>query len=548
MKINRVILSLLICGMLLLFPEVKVHSETNSSLIESIRLFNFEGNLPPLVSDEYIIIVDGRRAKNHNNAVLFSQVIDDSAEIERYSFHLHITPGAEGAGLALIDLEHTGDDTLSYKALSWEQPNFTGSFGLGFDVYNPRTSHWFDENGNFYGREEREISLHWDNREVFKMLSPIEFRSDPLEFDFVECDLMIRYVVAGAEISLYLKEELIIDSYFIPGMVQYHKSPVFGASIGELTTTVIIKDFEISTEGQKSEFAHLARIDLLQDEVFHAGRRNMSSTVDFQEIPEGNHRVIMTLDLGAPEGGFSAWDVGAAIFLIDSDSIRYEVCRYITPYNRGYIWEFDVSHFLPLFQDEKGLYAEVNTWEAVAEDPGEQKGWKVTTFLDFYTENQGLEPFYVENLWSGYLEYGNPEDPIENKLPEIRVAVPSEARSGRLRIVVTGHGMGPNTGGAGEFMPAERTVIINGVEFTDLLWNRDCYLNPVRPQDGTWKFDRAGWAPGSIVNAWEIDLTEFVQSSDELSLQYIPMEYLNENRGDHHPAHHLFESQIIFFK
>jgi hypothetical protein len=547
-RLRKLIPLFFLCSLIMIIPEIKADSEEANSLKESVRLFNFEGNHPPQVSDRHIIMVDGRVAKNHNNAVLFSQIIDDSSELEIYRFELSITPGAEGAGIALINLEYVSEDTLSFKTSSWEQPNFPGSFGLGIDVHNPQTSAWFDENGNFYGREEREISLHWDNREIYKMLSPIEFRSEPMKFTYYQFELVVRYVVAGAEISLYLEEELIIDGYFIPGMSQYEKYPVFGASTSELTTTVVLKDFDVSTQGERPPFTHLARVDLLQDEIFHAGRRNMTSSADFSEISDANHKVVMTLDLGAPEGGYSAWDVGAAIFLVDSDSTRYEICRYITPYNKGYLWEFDVSHFLPLFQGEMQVYANVDTWETVMENPQEQKGWKVTAFLDFYTPNPGPKPFSVGNLWSGNFEYGNPEDPMEDKLPEIRAAVPPEAKSGKLRVVVTGHGMGPNTDGAGEFMPAERKLVINGAEFENLLWNSDCYLNPCRPQDGTWKFDRAGWAPGSVVNAWEIDITEFIQSSEELNILYIPMDYINENRGDHYPAHHLFESQIIFYR
>ncbi len=30
---------------------------------------------------------------------------------------------------------------------------------------------------------------------------------------------------------------------------------------------------------------------------------------------------------------------------------------------------------------------------------------------------------------------------------------------------------------------------------------------PNRPQFGTWKFSRAGWAPGDVVHPWWIDLT-----------------------------------------
>ena len=50
--------------------------------------------------------------------------------------------------------------------------------------------------------------------------------------------------------------------------------------------------------------------------------------------------------------------------------------------------------------------------------------------------------------------------------------------------------------------------------YESVLWKTDVYLNPNRPQFGTWQYARAGWAPGDVVRPWWIDLTEFVPGKE----------------------------------
>jgi len=97
-------------------------------------------------------------------------------------------------------------------------------------------------------------------------------------------------------------------------------------------------------------------------------------------------------------------------------------------------------------------------------------------------------------------------------------------------------------------MPSDRTVYVNRHEFKNQLWKTDCYLNPCRPQGGTWKFDRTGWAPGSVVEPWQINLTEIVKTDRELKVEYVPMSYRNTSEGDHYKPHHWIESQMIFYE
>ncbi|MCL2063769.1 MAG: hypothetical protein FWG98_05305 [Candidatus Cloacimonetes bacterium] len=526
------------------------NEEDNNSLI----LKNIKGRLGPEVTNNYLQLMQGGRARNHNNAVVFPEIIEEKSEIEHYTFNLYISRGAEGVGFSLVNTDLFSEeeetnfyDIVELETFSWESPNFKGSFGLGIDVYNPQTSHWFDEWGNFYGREEREISLHWDSKEIYKMMSPVEFRASPMGSEINTFDLTIRYVTAGAMISLAIQDTLIIENYFIPEMTQYKKQAVFGASTGELTTTVILESFSYLCKGNAPEFELLESVLLLEGGVFHSQQQNMTINVYFPEITLTADKVIMTLDLSGPEGGVSDWDVGASIYLIDEEGTRYEILRYITPYRRPYLWKVDVSHFLPLFQGYKDIFAHISTWEPVTEDPSEQKGWQVTTLLDFYQGPVENRAFAVEQLWSGNFEYGHPEEPMKDLFEDFHIPIPSETKSAIFRIVTSGHGMHPNYENAAEFRPSDRWVYINGNEYHNLLWRTDNYLNPCRPQDGTWKFDRAGWAPGDVVHAWEINLDEYIKDG-ELRISYHPDDYINHHRGETWEPFHKIEAQVIFLK
>ncbi len=545
---KNMLLILMLLSILSLHSLKNNYDFKNETQNKTLSLKNFKGRVKPKLLDGAVELVNGGYAKNHNNAIVFPDSISNQSETEHYSFELFISPGAEGAGFALINLKQILDDSLSYMTKSWESPNFPESFSVGFDVYNPQTSAWFDEFGNFYGRPQREISLHWNNNEVLKILSPVEFRADPIKENSSKFDVSIKYVTAGAKINITVNDTLVIKDFFIPEMAQYTKKAVFGASTSELTCSVYLSKFEFETSGLAPQFKLLKRQVLLKDEVFHAGRRNMSSNILFPNLTKNANKAILTLDLSGAKGGLSAWDVGAAIYLIDKDSVRYEICRFITPYNRAYVWKIDVTDYLPLFEGNKGLFAKVDTWETVSDDPEKQKGWKVNACIDFYQGNESGKAFEVKNLWSGYYEYGNPEKPLKDKLTDFDIAIPKSAKKAKLRITVTGHGMSPNSENAGEFKPSARTVIVNNSEFQNLLWKTDCYLNSCRPQDGTWKFDRTGWAPGSIPFIWEIELTDQLKGNKTLKLKYLPDDYINTNIGDHYPPHQWIEAQIIFYK
>jgi hypothetical protein len=96
-------------------------------------------------------------------------------------------------------------------------------------------------------------------------------------------------------------------------------------------------------------------------------------------------------------------------------------------------------------------------------------------------------------------------------------------------------------------MPLGRTVTLNGHEWKNNLWKTDNYLNPCRPQGGTWKYDRAGWGPGDVVLPWELDVTSALNPQGASTLLYDIDPYVNNSRVAGFPPSHWFESQAVYY-
>jgi len=220
-----------------------------------------------------------------------------------------------------------------------------------------------------------------------------------------------------------------------------------------------------------------------------------------------------------------------------------EVARLITPYAREWEWLIDVTPYAPLLCGEQEVSAQIETWGG----KGKGKGYLVSISFEFYPGTLPRQPLAVQPLWQGSVEIGDPDKPTDRFFDTRQVTVPEGASSAVIRVLATGHGMNPNSENAAEFMPMGRTLSINGESFDTMLWREDCWLNPCRPQGGTWKYDQAGWAPGSVVRPWDQPVPATALRTGTLELAYRMAPYTNENRGKTHAPHHWVEAHVIFF-
>jgi hypothetical protein len=142
---------------------------------------------------------------------------------------------------------------------------------------------------------------------------------------------------------------------------------------------------------------------------------------------------------------------------------------------------------------------------------------------------------------------GQKDKPIDVQLPPTALDIDPSARRVELRTLVTGHGMSPNAKNAGEFCPLWRTVTVGEQSYSNLLWKTDNYLNPCRPQGGTWKFSRAGWGPGTVVAPWMIDITTAIHRGLSPTVSYEIEPYDNPNPPGF-AAYHYVVAQLIQYR
>jgi len=111
----------------------------------------------------------------------------------------------------------------------------------------------------------------------------------------------------------------------------------------------------------------------------------------------------------------------------------------------------------------------------------------------------------LENVWpEGSYLYKDLAD--DEELQATSFKLQKDAGSFKVRARISGHGHnGPFN--CCEWDPKAHTFIINGEKKFDWKVWRDCGMNPVYPQGGTWQFDRAGWCPGTFVDTYDFEIT-----------------------------------------
>lgn len=443
----------------------------------------------------------------------------------RYDITAVIGPTSEGFGVT-----HGAAGT---RVTDPVEPNAQGVLGIGVDTNNPRPfgsmrEVWFGPAGNIDDRPQREISIHWNGREIAN-----RFCDEDLQNPFgVHINVEIDHVPGGAEITITAGKHKIYDHFFVHGAAV--SSAPRAAGDANVTLSPVSKSGKFSAIQGK----HLVAVDKV---INDASRHTIRQKVQFPTDAAAAGRAILTLTLAPTPRGLDAWDRFASVRLHHKDGQTYELVRYITPYRRAWEWTIDVSDLTPLFTGDAEL-------EVFCETYGE--GWTVSVAFDFYQgmRTDGLRPVKVINLWNGNFPIGYAKQPFEKAVTPKTFNVPSKTAAVKVRTMVTGHGMSPNTGNAGEFYALWRRIEVGERQWYDLLWKTDVYLNPVRPQGGTWKFSRAGWAPGSIAEAWTVDITGAIKVGSPVTVGYGLEPFVNKTPNEGFLAAHVIGSQAILFE
>lgn len=427
-------------------------------------------------------------------------------------------PGGEGRG-----------------GVNWDDPRLPGCFAAAFDIDDPPTDNPFNTDRNIDGNPQREVALYWDGNEITRMVSPVEFRTSTPH----AVDVDIDYVCGGADIDLLIDNKPIYQGYFIPCMQPYESRALFGGRSGDIATKLEIGSVDIAyTEPVGSPQAPLI-VDAIASQPLDNGHHEQSSTVDFPADTSKYGRIICTLTLAKPDAGYDPWDRRASIYAVDDSGERFEIVRFITPYHCGYTWQVDVTDYRPLLQGRHQIVANCVTYST---------GWLTSISFRFYPGKTDRLAYKVVHLWTGDAEIGNLDKPASTFFTPQHITRDTAADFVKLRFIVTGHGQAPNTDDAAEFLPLSRTVTVDGHDYTNMLWKTDNGFNPCSPQGGTWKYDRAGWGPGSVVTPWDIDITRLMSKSAPTDIEYAVGDYKNTSRDNGNPPVHWVESQIIYYR
>ena len=447
----------------------------------------------------------------------------------RFGLTLEGTP--RGAGLVLLNSRLTSTDSIPAD-FDWAEPNVKGCLGIGFDTHNPPTEDPFNADGNIYDRPQREVSLHWDGVEVANAASPVDF-ADGRQHEAV---VRIEFQIAAAEVSVAIDGTPVHERVLVPGLLPYPMGHACAIEADDPQGMVEVR--ELTGRGKAPRTPPAEHCHAIEGAVLNAGHQQEEATATLPPAGKPYGRVLLTLSLRTPPDGIDPWDRGGSVYVWTDAGERFEILRFITPFGREVTWQVDVTDYQGLLRGTRKIGVAIGTWV---------KGWQVDVDLDYFAGRPARYAHRVTNLWNGDFEYGNPADPLESHLPIREAKLAPGTRSATVRVVVTGHGMHPNTNNAAEFMPAGRTLTVNGTPFENLLWRADCYLNPCRPQGGTWKYDRAGWCPGALVRPWDVDVTSLARTGRALTLDYKPQPYTNENAGQGR-ASHVIEAQLIEYR
>ncbi len=220
---------------------------------------------------------------------------------------------------------------------------------------------------------------------------------------------------------------------------------------------------------------------------------------------------------GCPPGSqyCASWDYTTQIYAKPPGKDTVEITRVITPYATDW-----------LSQNKKHDYiVEVTDYATALEGPtgmrfnysGYSWGFTITLKIEFIEGTPPMDELSVKNIYDGYFPFGNASNSIENYLIPKGFIYPTPGTRSYIKNTVSGHGS--DSLGCSEFCSKYYQLKINNAMISQKqIWRKDCGINEVYPQTGTWVFDRGNWCPGAVV--WPIyhDISSISSSNATFSV------------------------------
>ena len=472
---------------------------------ESIELSQFGAGGGPRTEGGTLHLLDAEKTPEQSNAIAYPSTHPEARESAEFRAQLRVLSGGDGGAVLFLNTDEYGTRGPAPFLPAWTEPSLRRSFSVGVDVHNPKTEEPFGEWGNVMGQPEREISLHWNGRELVRRLVPSEFRDD-----WSELRISWNHVSGGAEVTVQVGPSLIYDRYFIAEMHPYPVRLALGAGTrSDAVTEFSLRDLAFQLGEVAAPVRQPLHVELFNHVLTDNSKISFETEVDLPPLEWAFGRVVLTLEIHDAGADWDEWDRLGAFYLFDDEGNRWDFAPFITSYRTECQWTVDVTHFRPWLTGRRKFEIVAGTTFY------KNRGYMMSASLDFHhgaPAGDGLEPVSVVPLWSVRARYQSEENHFSDSFTPQTVEIPADVTSAKIYTTTSGHSQ------IGEFTPSDRSIVytpVNGEEashsFANTLWKTDVYLNPNRPQFGTWKYPRAGWAPGDVVWPWIIDLAPHFQ-------------------------------------
>lgn len=478
----------------------------------------FGGGAGPTSSDGTHRLLDAAGSARQSNAIAFDRQHQGAHESVTLDCQLRVLKGGDGGAVVFLNTNEYGARGPAPFVKSWVEPNLRKSLAVGIDVHNPKNEEPFSPWGNHQGLPQREISLHWDGREIVKRVAPEEFRGD-----FAACSIRITHVVGGAEVTVTMGAGTVYDRYFVADVMPYESRLAFGAGTrAKISTEFDIKDLRVTVGPAASKRRRPLHVEVFNHVLTNNKKTSYETEISLPPLEWAFGRVILTLEIHDAGKDWDEWDRNGEVSIWDDEGVKRGIVPFITSYRTPCHWQVDVTHFRPYLSGKTRFEVAAGTTFY------KNRGYMMSVSLDYHDGAPALQPQRVVPLWVGTAKYKSAQNHFSDFFTPQTVPIPGSVEAARVFITTTGHSQ------VGEFTPSKRCVVFAARKggaaeteqrFDNTLWKTDCYLNPNRPQFGTWKFSRAGWAPGDVVRPWWIDLTPHLQPGEDAELRYEPRPY-----------------------